>query len=321
MAKGKLIVIEGTDGSGKKTQTAKLLERLLAEGARFASGETSLFKFETPESDESTDKTLLRFSSCSPQLASLSSDSALSQEALNLNERNISLIEVSQRIADAKAKQVPVQAVDFPRYGTPSCYLVEKYLHGGFGSALEVGPYVASMFYAVDRYDHSFDMKAKLDAGAILISDRYVSANMGHQAGKIDNLAERDRYLEWVSDLEYDIFKIPRPDLTILLYVDPIINQRLMSTRPDKEYLKGKRQDIHEADFEHLRKASEAFLYVAKKFGWTVIDCAPKTDEHPEGVLLPVEEIHKLVWKEVENLLNVPVTPLVGTVEAGKVRP
>ena len=29
---GKLIVLEGTDGSGKATQTAKLLERLLAEG-------------------------------------------------------------------------------------------------------------------------------------------------------------------------------------------------------------------------------------------------------------------------------------------------
>jgi len=41
--KGKLIVIEGTDGSGKKTQTAKLLERLIAQGADLASGDASLF--------------------------------------------------------------------------------------------------------------------------------------------------------------------------------------------------------------------------------------------------------------------------------------
>lgn len=238
--KGKLIVIEGTDGSGKKTQTAKLLERLIAQGADLAPGDDSF-----------------------------------------------------------------VQTIDFPRYGTPSCYLVEKYLHGGFGTALEVGPYVASMFYAVDRYDHSFDMRKKLEAGTILVSDRYVSASMGHQAGKIDDLKESDVYLDWLDNLEFEIFKIPRPDLTIILYVDPETNQRLMASRPDKEYLKGKKADIHEADLEHLRKAGEAFLYVAKKFGWTVIDCAPKTAENPEGKLLSVEEIHEIVWKKVGEVLDI----------------
>lgn len=261
--KGKLIVIEGTDGSGKKTQTAKLLERLISQGANLASGEKSLF---VPhgvgaEVDEDTD----------PK-----------------NDASESLI----------------QTIDFPRYGTPSCYLVEKYLHGGFGTALEVGPYVGSMFYAVDRYDHSFDMKKKLEAGTILVSDRYVSASMGHQAGKIDDLKERDVYLEWLDNLEFEIFKIPRPDLTIVLYVDPETNQRLMASRPDKEYLKGKKTDIHEADLEHLRKAGEAFLYVAKKFGWTVIDCAPKTAENPEGKLMSIDEIHEIVWKKVSEVLK-----------------
>lgn len=231
--KGKLIVIEGTDGSGKKTQTAKLLERLLAHGAH---------PF--------------------------------------------------------------VESIDFPRYGTPSCYLVEKYLHGGFGTANEVGPYVASMFYAVDRYDHSFGMKKKLDAGTILVSDRYVSASMGHQAGKIDDLPERDKYLEWLNNLEFEIFKIPKPDLTILLYVDAETNQRLMASRPDKEYLKGKKQDIHEADLEHMKKAGEAFKYVAEKFGWTIIDCAPKNAENPEGKLMTIDEIHEKVWQEVQKVLE-----------------
>jgi dTMP kinase len=182
--------------------------------------------------------------------------------------------------------------------------LVEKYLHGGFGTANEVGPYVASMFYAVDRYDHSFDMKKKLDAGTILVSDRYVSASMGHQAGKIDNLKERDVYLDWLDNLEFEIFKIPRPDLTIILYVDPETNQRLMASRPDKEYLKGKKTDIHEADLDHLRKAGEAFLYVARKFGWTIIDCAPKMAENPEGKLLSIDEIHEMIWKKVSEVLK-----------------
>lgn len=271
LKRGKLIVIEGTDGSGKKTQTAKLLERLIAEGADLASGDASLF---------------------APHRTKL-----LAEDVSDIDEDK-------DPVSDNSPENNFVQAIDFPRYGTPSCYLVEKYLHGGFGTANEVGPYVASMFYAVDRYDHSFDMKKKLDAGTILVSDRYVSASMGHQAGKIDDLKERDVYLDWLDNLEFEIFKIPRPDLTIILYVDPETNQRLMASRPDKEYLKGKKTDIHEADLDHLRKAGEAFLYVARKFGWTIIDCAPKTAENPEGKLLSIDEIHEMIWKKVSEVLK-----------------
>jgi dTMP kinase len=284
--KGKLIVIEGTDGSGKKTQTAKLLERLLAQGAEFASGATGLF---APHANLKAE-----------ELKGIDEDKDPSTQDV----KDLVHTQQSEKDSiDSIAKNF-VETIDFPRYGTPSCYLVEKYLHGGFGTALEVGPYIASMFYAVDRYDHSADMKKKLDAGTVLVSDRYVSASMGHQAGKIDDLVERDKYLEWLNNLEFEIFKIPRPDLTIFLYVDSETNQRLMASRPDKEYLKGKKTDIHEADIEHLRKASEAFVYVAKKFGWTVIDCAPKTTEHPEGKLLSIDEIHEKVWKEVSGVLN-----------------
>ncbi len=272
-SKGKLIVIEGTDGSGKKTQTAKLLERLIAQGADLVSGDASLF---------------------APHVGV---SGVVAEELKDLDE------EKDPTQEDVVANSL-VQTIDFPRYGTPSCYLVEKYLHGGFGTANDVGPYVASMFYAVDRYDHSSDMRKKLDEGTILVSDRYVSASMGHQAGKIDDLKERDVYLDWLDNLEFEIFKIPRPDLTIILYVDPETNQRLMASRPDKEYLKGKKVDIHEADLEHLRKAGEAFLYVAKKFGWTVIDCAPKTDENPEGKLMSIDEIHEMIWKKVSEVLK-----------------
>lgn len=275
--KGKLIVIDGTDGSGKKTQTAKLLERLIAESAKRGSGENA-------------DNAGALFQPHTAELANIEEEGEPTESAARDGSQNA-------------ASAAKIESIDFPRYGTPSCYLVEKYLHGGFGSASEVGPYVASMFYAVDRYDHSFDMRKKLDAGTILVSDRYVSANMGHQSGKIDDLAERDKFLDWLSNLEFEIFKIPRPDINILLYVDPVTNQKLMASRPDKEYLKGKKADIHEADLDHLRKASEAFLYVAKKYNWIVIDCAPKTPENPEGALLSVDEVHEMIWKEVSKSL------------------
>ncbi len=198
------------------------------------------------------------------------------------------------------------ELLDFPRYGTPSCYFVEKYLHGGFGTAEEVGPYAGSLFYALDRYDFAPHIRKLLNDGYTVVCDRYTSANMGHQTGKIPanqktatGQSARDVYLDWLHYTEFELLKIPRPDKTIILYVDPVINQRLMAQRADKEYLKGKKQDIHEADIEHLKSASEAFLYVAKKYNWTVIDCAPKTPLNPEGELLSREEIHQKVWEVV----------------------
>jgi dTMP kinase len=183
----------------------------------------------------------------------------------------------------------------FPRYGNLACTMVEKYLHGEYGTAEEVGPYAGSMFYAADRYDASFDIRKCLDTRTNVICDRFTSSNMGHQAGKIDDLTERDSYLEWLDNLEFKLLNIPRPDKIVFLYVHPEISQKLMAERADKDYLKGKKKDIHEADMDHLMKASNAFLYVAKKYNWIVIDCAP------EGELLSIDAIHEMVWKGVNE--------------------
>ena len=223
MKKGKFIVIEGTDGSGKGTQVALLVESL-------------------------------------------------------------------------KKEKVPVEVADFPQYGNFSGAFVAKYLRGEYGTANEVGPYRGSIFYAVDRYDKSFDIRKWLGEGKVVVSNRYVSANMGHQTGKIEGKKKRDEFLSWLENLEYNIFNIPKPDATILLYMPPEVGQKLVDQKTKREYTKGKKRDIHEADLEHLKKASEAYLYVAKKYGWKVIKCVEK------GMLLSREEIHKKIADYVETV-------------------
>ncbi|MEK7097993.1 MAG: thymidylate kinase, partial [Patescibacteria group bacterium] len=133
--KGKFIVIDGTDGSGKTTQLGLLAERL----------------------------------------------------------KNLGHL---------------VEIADFPQYNTKSAGLVEEYLSGKYGSADEVGPYRASIFYACDRYDASFKIRKWLEEGKIVISNRYVTANMGHQGGKIDGEKERKEYFDWLYNLEYETFSI-----------------------------------------------------------------------------------------------------------------
>ena len=217
MVKGKLIVIDGTDGSGKGTQTEKLVERLKSEGH-------SVFM------------------------------------------------------------------LDFPQYGERSATMVEDYLNGKFGTAEEVGPYRASIFYACDRFAAAAEAKKRIEAGEICICNRYVSANMGHQAGKISDDAEKDKFLDWLKDLEFNIFGIPEPDCQILLYADPVVAQTLVDKKGHRDYVGGEKRDIHEDDIDHLKNASEAFLYCAKKFDWNVVECTPGDK------MRSIEDIHQEVY-------------------------
>lgn len=193
-----------------------------------------------------------------------------------------------------KNEGFPVQVIDFPQYENSSSFFVQKYLQGEYGKADEVGPYCSSLFYALDRYDKSFEVKKWLSEGINVIANRYVSSNMGHQSAKINDPLERDAYLEWLYNLEFEICAIPKPTQTIFLYVPPEIGQKLVDQKHVHEYRKGKKRDIHEADLAHLKKASEAYFYVADKYGWTIIDCTNGNE------VLSREEIHGLIYSSIE---------------------
>lgn len=220
---GKLIVIEGTDGSGKGTQTKLIVDRLKKEG-------------------------------------------------------------------------VKVEVLDFPQYESPSSFFVQKYLRGEYGTADEVGARRASMFYALDRYDKSFEVKKWLAEGTTVISNRYVSASMGHQTGKIKGRAKQDAFLKWLSHLEYEEMGIPKPDATIFLYMPADVAQTLIDKKAARAYIKGKKRDIHEADIAHLRNASKAYLYVAKKYKWHTIGC------YKNDAILSIEDIHEKIYSIVKKV-------------------
>jgi len=186
------------------------------------------------------------------------------------------------------------QLLDFPRYTKPSAYFVERYLRGDYGGVNDVGPKAASLFFALDRFDASADIRAALERGAIIISNRYVSANKGHQTGKISDPNEQAAFVAWLNDVEYDWLKIPKPDLTLLLHVPAEIGFELSRSRD------GEKTDIHQKDIEHLRAAERAYLRlpeIDKVENWQAIECTT------DGKLLPIDEIHELVWQKVETLI------------------
>ncbi|OGG95638.1 dTMP kinase, partial [Candidatus Kuenenbacteria bacterium RBG_16_41_7] len=164
--KGKLIVIEGIDGSGKATQTKKLVEYFRSQGRR-------------------------------------------------------------------------VETFSFPRHGQKFFgLLVDEYLNNEFGDAAKFNPKVASLFYACDRWEVKEMILNWLNAGKTVVLDRYVTSNMGHQLSKLKTTKEKNALLNWLIELEFKTFKIPKPDLVIFLDVDADTASKLMAQRSSvgKEY-------------------------------------------------------------------------------------
>jgi len=191
-----------------------------------------------------------------------------------------------------------VETADFPQYNTKSGGLVEEYLSGKYGQADEVSAYQSSIFFAIDRFDASFKIRRWLQEGKIVLTNRYVSANMGHQGAKISNPLERRVFFNWLSDLEYKIFQIPRPDLTVILHVEAEISQALVRDRHREDW-NGKTKDIHEDNLEHLKKAEKVYLEIASSSpDFKLINCTRG------GVILSREEIAQLVWLNVNRLIS-----------------
>jgi dTMP kinase len=58
---------------------------------------------------------------------------------------------------------------------------------------------------------------------------------MIHQAGKLHDKIERDKFLDWLWDFEFNLYKIPVPNLVFFLDVPPEFNQKLMEDRKNKD--------------------------------------------------------------------------------------
>ena len=229
--KGKLIVIDGTDGSGKATQVALLVKRLQKDGHI-------------------------------------------------------------------------VKVVDFPEYYknffgkfTGHC-LSEQYYNW-----LGVHPKISSVMYAADRWESSEEMKGWLKKGYIIVANRYVSANQIHQGGKIKDAKKRNAFIKWLNEMEYEVFKIPKPDITLYLSLPINIVLELIkireSSKMKRAYLKKGKKDVYENDVEHLMNSRKSALWLSKTMkNFIKIDCAPK------GEILPREVIHNEVYEKVKKVLK-----------------
>ena len=169
-------------------------------------------------------------------------------------------------------------------------------LSGEFGTdAQKISPYIASTFYAADRYaTFETGYKKYYEDGGIILADRYTTASMVHQAGKIKNKEERDKFLKWLWDFEFKLYGLPIPAEVFFLNMPTEKALELMKDRKNK-FDENAKKDIHERNEIHMRDAYNAACEVAKEYNWYEIKCM-KNDK-----LRTIEDIHEEIYEEVKK--------------------
>jgi dTMP kinase len=191
---------------------------------------------------------------------------------------------------------VSFKHIVFPRYSEESSALIRMYLGGQFGSnPKDVNAYAASSFYAVDRFaSYKMDWGKWYEEGGLVLSDRYTTSNAVHQASK-EAPENREKFLHWLYEFEYDKLELPKPDLIIYLDVPTDFTERLMRGREEKT---GTKADIHEKDMDYLMTCRNTGRAAAAYYGWTVIDCVK------DGAMRSIEDIHEEIFAQVAKLLE-----------------
>ena len=195
-----------------------------------------------------------------------------------------------------KKENIDFRTVSFPNYDSPSSSLVKMYLSGEFGeNAKDVSPYIASTFYAADRYaTYKTKLEDYYNNGGIILADRYTTANMVHQAGKITDKEERKKFLDWLWDFEFNLYGLPVPTEVFFLNMPIEKSIELMANRENK-FTHDNKKDIHESDKNHLIDAYNAACDVAKDYNWYEIRCVKNNK------IRTIEDIHEEIYKEIQK--------------------
>lgn len=191
-----------------------------------------------------------------------------------------------------------VVTFDFPQYNVPSSHFVKKYLNGEYGSIEEIGPYTGALFFSLDRFEAARNIREALDAGKIVLANRFTASNMAHQGTKFSHVEERRGFYIWLDNLEFMLLKIPRPDVNIVLRVPAETAQQLVDKKSPRSYT-DKKRDIHEADIDHLKKSVQVYDELCELFpkDFQRIDCVRS------GSLLSIDDVRALLWQKVSGIL------------------
>ena len=231
MSRAKIIVIEGTDGSGKETQSKLLKEKLEKKGLKVKS-------YSFPIYESATGK-------------------IVGGSYLGKSEISPSVFEET---------------------------------------SANVDPLVSCLYYAADRrYNLLKYIEDEIYKNDVIIFDRYVTSNMGHQAGKAKTKEQREKIINFIHTLEYDLCELPKPDIVVFLYMPLLATKFLRKDRVS---------DGNESNDEHVKNAESTYLYLDKKYDWYSINCLKSKEFKTIEDIKSIDEISNEINEYIDSKLN-----------------
>jgi dTMP kinase len=197
----------------------------------------------------------------------------------------------------ARRQGLRVASLSFPRY-TETIFgrCVAAYLRGELGPLEAVPPRSAALLFAGDRLE-SLELLQRLAAESdLLLLDRYVASNLAHQGARLA-ATEQTAFLTWLAHLEYEVFGLPRPELTLYLDLPAGLAGQLLAARARQQ--RDQQRDIHEESAAYLARCTAVYQVLASSQTdgpWETVRCV---DER--GLLRPPEAIHEEIWSTLER--------------------
>ena len=190
-----------------------------------------------------------------------------------------------------------VESLSFPQYDeTIAGGLIRECLDGRRGDFMNIDPKIASMLYAVDRYETKDKLMQWLYDGAVVILDRYVSSNMLHQGAKIADDETRHELVQWIYKLEHEQLGLPQPDLMAYLHVPALKRATLLQSHWAE---RGWKLDVAEVDIVHQEMVDRYNEGVFNVYPNTLkVECV-KDDE-----LRTPEDIHDEIYEAAQALMK-----------------
>lgn len=186
----------------------------------------------------------------------------------------------------------PTVSYHFPTENNLFGKMVHQYLNG----EVEGNSYYIATLYANDRYVERDKIIQALEDGMVVFIDRYVYSALAYQsigfskAGNPHFVTEKEKFIDWLVNYEFEQNNLPEPDKIIYLRADMDI---IESNLKDK---KGK--DLHESKLDFLKQVDESYLDILEYFDNTeIIDCSK------EGEMLSESFITDKIYRRIVSAL------------------
>lgn len=180
---------------------------------------------------------------------------------------------VSRRVADRLASR------------GEKTYLTEEPTRHWTGEAVrraykdDVGPVAEAFLFFADRAAHQEDIRRQLDAGAIVLCDRYADSTYAYQGARLAGaLKEPVSFLQKTAQPWLRV-----PDLTLFLRISPEIALKRISDRPEH---------VRFEELAFLRKVAKIYDSLAKSRRFIVLDAREAPDTLTDQAIAAID--HRL---------------------------